>query len=373
MFQMSYTQLLEYIKTPYLNLSETHTISFKEITDPEEFKNVLSELAESQLIVTISIGRPVKAYEVEYLSSLLLKSGANKKESSFEDSANDIQDQRFTIKNLDLSNSGFDDKCAYILARALQVEFNSKSYEYKSLSRSSTLEELNLSGNDLSYAGMSIILKALTDSSNSRALEYASASQTYFSDAEGIGLKPVCSIPIRAIDFSNNQQQMDSSFIYPEDAPPSKVFVRTLCEFIKKNWTLKDLGIAGINTGDWGKKEWREIFKAIEDHNKAITTPYGKIRSLDLQNSKLRTEYIEDFSPNTNKGFTIDISSNKDFIKVPKINNLTFILESGEQTWHHLPGDDVAGEAHSSSEESNGEEFNSTYNKYMGGLDFFEV
>lgn len=299
------------------------------IKEPEEVQAVCEALLESTLNVSITIGRHTDTTEVGCLSTLLLASGRKFTEWLSGPGANWSRPTKFTLKGLDFSNSGFNDECANILSRALVIKFKPFSSCHEELLLSSTLEKLILSDNLLTYKGLCSIFKALEAGSRNQNLEYSHSSQSYFQDGFG-GLKPIHSIPIRKIDMSNNSQALELGSILPADTDsPKTLFIKSLASFLEKNWTLVNLGMAGLNPGDWSKDDCGQIFSSIAVHNSLHKNHgYSPIMVLDLRNNHLNDSYIEGFSHVGQKVMLVDLRGNSAIVEMKNKGNIEFTLDT---------------------------------------------
>lgn len=266
--------LIDFINTTLQKPQEVYNICLAQIEPGRNMELVCEILKNSNHHVTIKLGREAETSDVVLLSRLLLTSGTNLADSVNLDMSNFCKPKFFKILGLDLSNSGLIDNHATILSAGLSLEFECRPCVSK-LVISSTLESLDLSGNDMTYTGLGTIMQALSAGSRAMKGEFSYSGNAFFIDGHG-GLKPLHSIPIRFLKISSIK---DLGLKGKED------FFGSLCGFISKNWTLVNLDISELDACDWVKEDWQKLHEFVLANASRDVPLQSKIKVLSLPNN----------------------------------------------------------------------------------------
>lgn len=325
-------ELISKIQTTSITkLRDGYTIPneiYVDLTDVKTMRDVhavCKALVESKLHVSsIKLGREATLADIEYISSLLLRSGRNIGEYYANEISRSERGQKFLLKGLDLSGCSINDEMLGVIIKALEIEYIARA-KHSPLSLVSTLENLNLSNNKISPKMLSCMFSKMSKLSVDHMIEFGHASQSFFIDGYG-GLKPFHSVPMRSLDISYNIEGSKEEMGLLKDS---------LCAFLGKNWTLTRLGIANMKMPGM-----QDVMAAVVIHNEKETL-HSAIHYLDLRNNNLKPGVFASFNPNVDQRLDINLRGNVEMkgFKHDIINYITAPIPS--ITVSEVP-DDVA-------------------------------
>ena len=221
-------------------MSQRKILYFKDIKGDAECSKIFQEVKKEKANIEINFGRECSDGELLVLKEFLTNSG------------------KACITALNLSGVGIGD----FASGKLLVSF---------LRSNHSVEELNLSNNNISYNGLSTILNALEK------------------NFLGENSKKKSILPLKSLDISNN---------FVEDIGRS-LFISQLNQFIKSSHTLSVLKLAGLYLGTKDTFDTvfdeKDLFNTVKIYNQKSSPAQSvsRIENLDLSNNNLTNQYLD--------------------------------------------------------------------------------